>query len=50
MDVQLHALVISVLAGGKWSVSRSGRITPGNRNAGKTHWTEAGRSVRWKET
>jgi hypothetical protein len=28
MEVWLHAFLISILEGGEWSVSRSGRFTP----------------------
>jgi hypothetical protein len=38
VDVWIHAFLISALVGSEWSVSRSGRFTPGER-APSTHWT-----------
>jgi hypothetical protein len=32
VDAQIHIFLTSALAGGKWTASRPGRITPG------THW------------
>jgi hypothetical protein len=37
VDVQIHIFLISALAGGEWSASRPGRITPGERDL-CTHW------------
>jgi hypothetical protein len=38
VDVQIHILLTSALAGGEWSPSRPCRFTPGER-APYTHWT-----------
>jgi hypothetical protein len=37
VDVYIHILLTSALAGGEWSASRPLRFTPGERAAG-THW------------
>jgi hypothetical protein len=37
VDVQIHILLTSTLAGGEWSESRPGRFTPGE-GASCTHW------------
>jgi hypothetical protein len=37
VDVYIHILLTSALDGGEWSVSRSGRFTPGEK-APATHW------------
>jgi hypothetical protein len=37
VDVQIHVFLNSALVGGKWSASRLGRFTPGERAPG-THW------------
>jgi hypothetical protein len=37
MNVWIHIFLTSALVGGKWSASRSGRFTPGER-APDTHW------------
>jgi hypothetical protein len=39
VDVQIHIFLTSALAGGEWSASRPGRITPGEKAPG-THWIE----------
>jgi hypothetical protein len=39
MDVQIHILLSSALAGGEWSASSPVRFTTGDRAHG-THWTE----------
>jgi hypothetical protein len=36
MDVSINIFLTSALAGGKWSASRHGRFTPGERAPG-TH-------------
>jgi hypothetical protein len=37
LDVQIHVFLTSALFGGEWSVSRLGRLTPGERTPG-SHW------------
>jgi hypothetical protein len=37
VDVYVHIFLTSALAGGEWSASRLGRVTPGKRAPG-THW------------
>jgi hypothetical protein len=37
VDVQIHIFLTSVLAGGEWSASRTGRLTPGETAPG-TDW------------
>jgi hypothetical protein len=37
MDVEIHTLLTSALAGGKWSASRPGRFTPWGKPTG-TYW------------
>jgi hypothetical protein len=39
VEVQIHVFLTSVLDGGKWSVSRPRRFTPGERAPG-TQWIE----------
>jgi hypothetical protein len=37
MDVKIHIILTSALAGGEWSASRPGRFTPDEKDPG-THW------------
>jgi hypothetical protein len=37
VDVYIHIFLISALAGGEWSASRSGSLTSGESDAG-TQW------------
>jgi hypothetical protein len=37
VDIPVHIFLTSALAGGKWSASRPGRFTPGERAPG-TNW------------
>jgi hypothetical protein len=37
LDVQIHIFLTSAIVGGKWSASRPGIFTPGERTPG-THW------------
>jgi hypothetical protein len=39
VDVYVHILLTSALAGGEWSASRPGSLTPGVRTPG-AHWIE----------
>jgi hypothetical protein len=41
VEIQLHAFLTLALYGGKWSASRPGRFTPGERVPG-THWIGGG--------
>jgi hypothetical protein len=41
VDVQIHILLTSALAGGEWSASRPSRFTPRERVPG-THWIGGG--------
>jgi hypothetical protein len=47
VEIQLHAFLTSILDGGEWSASRSGRFTPRERALGTHWWASESSWTRW---